>query len=50
LRIGEEAEGRVEVLAGLDAGERVIVRPPSQVADGTRVATAVAPQAAGDGR
>lgn len=48
LRIGDAANDRVEVLAGLDVGERVIIRPPSQVVDGTRVAaTSPAPAGAG---
>lgn len=34
---GREHEGRVEVLAGLTAGERVVIDPPAALADGRQV-------------
>lgn len=37
LTIGEAADGSVEVRAGLDPGERVVVAPPPGLVDGGRV-------------
>ena len=37
VQVGREAGGRVEVLRGLQAGERVVVRPPAGLADGSVV-------------
>ena len=37
VKIGEERDGRVEILKGLSGGEQVIVNPPETVAAGTLV-------------
>jgi RND family efflux transporter MFP subunit len=37
VQVGREADGRVEILRGLKAGERVVVRPPAGLADGSVV-------------
>lgn len=37
VNVGDGTEGRVEVLAGLDAGERVVVSPPPGLVDGAPV-------------
>lgn len=37
IRLGRRSDGRVEVLSGLETGERYLVAPPLQVADGTPV-------------
>jgi RND family efflux transporter MFP subunit len=37
LSPGREAQGRVEVLAGLAAGDRVVLAPPEAIADGTPI-------------
>jgi RND family efflux transporter MFP subunit len=37
LRLGDLRQGTVEVLAGLEAGERYLVEPPAGLADGTPV-------------
>ena len=50
LRTGDVVDGRIEILAGLDRGERVIVSPPAQVADGTPVTAATAAEPAGGTR
>ena len=39
LQTGADAGEGVEVLAGLDAGERVVVGPPPELADGRRVSS-----------
>lgn len=46
VAIGTEAGDRVEVLAGLDAGDRVVLDPPARLVDGSPVKSLVA-QAAG---
>jgi len=38
LRIGRQADGRAEVLGGLDPGDRVVLFPPSTLADGMAIA------------
>jgi hypothetical protein len=37
VNVGAESGGRVEVAAGLDAGERVVLTPPAALADGAPV-------------
>jgi HlyD family secretion protein len=37
VRVGHRNPDRVEVLAGLRAGERVVLYPPERLADGARV-------------
>jgi RND family efflux transporter MFP subunit len=37
VRTGSRRDGRVEVLSGLGAGERVVVDPPSDLESGTKV-------------
>jgi RND family efflux transporter MFP subunit len=37
IRVGARSDDRIEVLAGLDAGERIIIAPPSSLADGMLV-------------
>jgi HlyD family secretion protein len=37
VRVGETGVGGVEVLAGLEAGERVLVHPGDRIADGTAI-------------
>ncbi len=37
VRTGREADGRLEILSGLDAGESFVLRPPAELADGARV-------------
>lgn len=37
VRLGESQGDRVEVLAGLSAGERVVLAPPAQLRDGAKV-------------
>jgi len=37
VEVGEESEGRREVLQGVAAGEEVIVGPPAGISDGGRV-------------
>lgn len=39
VRTGSRAAGSVEVLSGLEAGERVVVDPPADLEAGTRVAS-----------
>jgi RND family efflux transporter MFP subunit len=39
VRVGGTDGDRIEVVAGLDAGERVVVSPPPELAAGTRVVT-----------
>jgi RND family efflux transporter MFP subunit len=48
VRAGESADGRMEILAGVDEGERVIVSPPESLTDGARVT--VSPATAPGGR
>jgi RND family efflux transporter MFP subunit len=43
VRVGDAHDGRVEILAGLTAGERVIVAPPVTLTDGARVAVTSGP-------
>jgi RND family efflux transporter MFP subunit len=40
LELGQESGGRVVVLAGLEEGERVVLDPPTSLADGDRVRVA----------
>jgi RND family efflux transporter MFP subunit len=42
VQTGQEAAGRIEIAAGLDAGEPVVVRPPAGLADGRPVRPAAA--------
>jgi membrane fusion protein, multidrug efflux system len=49
VRTGEAASGRVEILAGLAAGELVVVAPPASLTDGQRVTTTPPAPAAGSG-
>jgi RND family efflux transporter MFP subunit len=37
VSVGEPADGRIEVLAGLQEGDRVVLNPPSSLPDGTTV-------------
>jgi RND family efflux transporter MFP subunit len=37
VSVGEPADGRIEVLAGLQEGDRVVLNPPSSLQDGTTV-------------
>ena len=37
VRTGSRRDGRVEVLSGLEAGERVVLGPPADLEGGTRV-------------
>jgi RND family efflux transporter MFP subunit len=37
VRAGEAADDRIEVLAGLEAGETVVISPPPGLADGRRI-------------
>jgi hypothetical protein len=37
VNVGDDAGGRVEIAAGLDAGERVVVSPPPTLVDGAPV-------------
>jgi RND family efflux transporter MFP subunit len=37
---GREREGRIEVLAGLNEGDRVVVTPPATIQDGARISGA----------
>jgi hypothetical protein len=48
----DETTGRVAVLSGLQAGERVLLNPPADIGDGARVSVAedVAAPAAQVGR
>jgi hypothetical protein len=43
VRVGDTQDDRIEILAGLTAGERVIVAPPATLTDGARLAVASAP-------
>jgi RND family efflux transporter MFP subunit len=49
VSIGQTAGDRVEVLAGLKAGDEIVANPPASLADGTRIGTA-RPTAAGEQR
>lgn len=40
VSLGREREGRVEVVAGLAEGDRVVVAPPATLADGTSIGAA----------
>jgi len=48
ITTGETAGGRVEVLAGLEAGTTIVVKPPADLRDGARIT--VLPAAPGGGR
>jgi RND family efflux transporter MFP subunit len=48
VNASEPADGRVEIRAGVQAGERVVLSPPPALVDGSPVA--VGPAAAGSGR
>ena len=37
VQLGREADGQYEIVRGLDVGERVAVRPPDRLADGSAV-------------
>jgi hypothetical protein len=37
VSVGDAANGRVEIAAGLDAGERVVTVPPAGLVDGAPV-------------
>lgn len=39
VKTGVAGEGRVQITEGLAAGERVVIHPPRELADGARVAT-----------
>jgi RND family efflux transporter MFP subunit len=41
----DEGTGRVAIVSGLQAGERVLLNPSSDIADGTKVSLAAAPSA-----
>jgi RND family efflux transporter MFP subunit len=47
VSLGDRANGRTEVLAGLAEGDRVVVRPSPGLVDGGKVRAAAAPQRAG---
>lgn len=47
VSLGEAAGGRVEVLAGLAAGDRVVVKPAAGLTDGAKVRATAAPGAGG---
>ncbi|MGE5244278.1 MAG: efflux RND transporter periplasmic adaptor subunit [Betaproteobacteria bacterium] len=49
VTVGSDADGRVEIVAGLAAGEDVVVNPPPTIADGVRVRRAAAGRP-GEGR
>jgi hypothetical protein len=40
VRIGAERSGEVEVLAGIDAGDRVVATPVAELTEGAAVAAA----------
>ncbi len=39
VSVGQPVDDRVEILAGLSAGESVVVNPPAELTDGSRLAT-----------
>jgi RND family efflux transporter MFP subunit len=47
IRVGASSSDGVEVLAGLDAGESIVVSPPPRLIDGASVAVGNAPTRAG---
>jgi RND family efflux transporter MFP subunit len=47
VSLGETGQGRIEVLAGLAAGDRVVVRPAPGLADGAKVRATEVPPAKG---
>lgn len=47
VSLGESVNGRTEVLAGLTAGDRIVVQPAPGLADGAKVRAAETPEAAG---
>jgi hypothetical protein len=47
VRAGDVQNGRIEILAGVSAGERVVVNPPATLADGNRVTVSTAPRPGG---
>jgi RND family efflux transporter MFP subunit len=47
IRVGASSAGGVEVLAGLDAGESIVVSPLTRLADGASVTVATAPTRTG---
>jgi hypothetical protein len=38
--LGRAADGRVDALSGVTAGERIVTSPPAELADGRRVESA----------
>jgi RND family efflux transporter MFP subunit len=46
VSLGDTASGRIEVLAGLAAGDRVVVRPAPNLLDGAKVRVTTAPRGA----
>jgi hypothetical protein len=48
VNASEAADGRVEIRAGLQAGERVVLSPPPALVDGSPVT--IGPASAGSGR
>jgi hypothetical protein len=47
IHTGLTTDGRVEVLAGLDAGELVVISPPPQLMDAHAVLTSAPPAPGG---
>jgi hypothetical protein len=48
VNASEAADGRVEIRAGVEAGERVVLAPPPALVDGSPVT--IGPGGAGSGR
>jgi hypothetical protein len=40
ITLGASRDGRVEALSGLAGGERIVIAPPPELADGRRVGIA----------
>jgi len=46
VSLGDTASGRIEVLAGLAPGDRVVLRPAQSLLDGAKVRVTTAPRGA----